>query len=108
MFEPRFGYAELRGGRFRPVLVRMLVGVVITLLVVCARVLDGPHPRVARKTKGQSKPPPELDSLADFVNFGVAPGLILYFWQLHALHNGGWTCATGLGARRGPRASPWQ
>jgi len=35
----------------------------------------------------------ELDSLADFVNFGVAPGLILYFWQLHALGNVGWIAA---------------
>jgi CDP-diacylglycerol--serine O-phosphatidyltransferase len=40
--------------------------------------------------KGQSKFGAELDSLADFVNFGVAPGLILYFWQLHDLNNGGW------------------
>ena len=40
--------------------------------------------------KGQSKFGAELDSLADFVNFGVAPGLILYFWQLHELGNGGW------------------
>src|SRR6266404_6073944 len=31
--------------------------------------------------------------LADFVNFGVAPGLILYFWQLHDLNNGGWIVA---------------
>jgi len=43
--------------------------------------------------KGQSKFGAELDSLADFVNFGVAPGLILYFWQLHELHNGGWIAA---------------
>ncbi|WP_022722245.1 phosphatidylcholine/phosphatidylserine synthase, partial [Rhodopseudomonas sp. B29] len=35
----------------------------------------------------------ELDSLADFVNFGVAPGLILYFWQLHFLNNVGWIAA---------------
>ena len=35
--------------------------------------------------KGQSKFGAELDSLADFVNFGVAPGLMLYFWQLHVL-----------------------
>jgi CDP-diacylglycerol--serine O-phosphatidyltransferase len=43
--------------------------------------------------KGQSKFGAELDSLADFVNFGVAPGLILYFWQLHELHDGGWIAA---------------
>jgi CDP-diacylglycerol--serine O-phosphatidyltransferase len=43
--------------------------------------------------KGQSKFGAELDSLADFVNFGVAPGLILYFWQLRELHDGGWIAA---------------
>ena len=35
----------------------------------------------------------ELDSLADFFNFGVAPGLILYFWGLNALGNLGWIAA---------------
>jgi CDP-diacylglycerol--serine O-phosphatidyltransferase len=56
-------------------------------------VLDGIDGRVARMIKGQSKFGAELDSLADFVNFGVAPGLILYFWQLHELNNGGWIAA---------------
>ena len=58
-----------------------------------AAVLDGIDGRVARMIKGQSKFGAELDSLADFVNFGVAPGLILYFWQLHELNNGGWIAA---------------
>src|SRR6202035_2518888 len=35
----------------------------------------------------------ELDSLADFVNFGVAPALILYFWGLHDLKSAGWVAA---------------
>jgi CDP-diacylglycerol--serine O-phosphatidyltransferase len=43
--------------------------------------------------KGQSKFGAELDSLADFVNFGVAPGLILYFWSLHELKSAGWIAA---------------
>jgi CDP-diacylglycerol--serine O-phosphatidyltransferase len=43
--------------------------------------------------KGQSRFGAELDSLADFVNFGVAPGLILYFWGLHELGNVGWIAA---------------
>jgi CDP-diacylglycerol---serine O-phosphatidyltransferase len=60
---------------------------------VFAAVLDGLDGRVARMIKGQSKFGAELDSLADFVNFGVAPGLILYFWQLHDLGNGGWIAA---------------
>ena len=110
-FDPR--YPELRRRRFRPIPVRMLVPNVITLLAICAgltairlsmegrmelavaaivfaAVLDGLDGRVARMIKGQSKFGAELDSLADFVNFGVAPGLILYFWQLHELGNGGW------------------
>jgi len=108
--------AEGRRRRFRPIPVRMLVPNVITLLAICAgltairlstegkvewavaaivfaAVLDGIDGRVARLIKGQSKFGAELDSLADFVNFGVAPGLILYFWQLHELNNGGWIAA---------------
>jgi CDP-diacylglycerol---serine O-phosphatidyltransferase len=107
---------ELRRRRFRPIPVRMLVPNVITLLAICAgltairlstegrmelavaaivfaAVLDGIDGRVARLIKGQSKFGAELDSLADFVNFGVAPGLILYFWQLNELHDGGWIAA---------------
>jgi CDP-diacylglycerol--serine O-phosphatidyltransferase len=61
--------------------------------IVFAAVLDGVDGRVARMIKGQSKFGAELDSLADFVNFGVAPGLILYFWQLHDLKNVGWIAA---------------
>jgi CDP-diacylglycerol---serine O-phosphatidyltransferase len=106
----------MRRRRFRPIPVRMLVPNVITLLAICAgltairlsteghmelavaaivfaAILDGVDGRVARMIKGQSKFGAELDSLADFVNFGVAPGLILYFWQLHDLNNGGWIAA---------------
>ena len=108
--------SEMRRRRFRPIPVRMLVPNVITLLAICAGLtairlstegrmelavaaivfaaaLDGIDGRVARMIKGQSKFGAELDSLADFVNFGVAPGLILYFWQLHEIHNGGWIAA---------------
>jgi CDP-diacylglycerol---serine O-phosphatidyltransferase len=109
-------HPELRRRRFRQIPVRMLVPNVITLLAICAGLtairlstegrmelavaaivfaaaLDGIDGRVARLMKGQSKFGAELDSLADFVNFGVAPGLILYFWQLHELGNGGWIAA---------------
>jgi CDP-diacylglycerol--serine O-phosphatidyltransferase len=107
---------EMRRRRFRPIPVRMLVPNVITLLAICAgltairlstegrmelavalivfaAVLDGVDGRVARMIKGQSKFGAELDSLADFVNFGVAPGLILYSWTLHDLNNVGWIAA---------------
>jgi len=113
-FEP--ASPELRRRRFRPIPVRMLVPNVITLLAICAGLtairlstegrmelavgaivfaaaLDFLDGRIARLIKGQSKFGAELDSLADFVNFGVAPGLMLYFWQLHELKNGGWIAA---------------
>ena len=43
--------------------------------------------------KGTSRFGAELDSLSDFVNFGVAPALILYFWGLHDLKSAGWIAA---------------
>src|SRR5262249_31099631 len=46
-----------------------------------------------RMLKGTSRFGAELDSLADFVNFGVAPALILYFWDLSELGNAGWIAA---------------
>ena len=61
--------------------------------LVFAAFLDGIDGRVARLLKASSRFGAELDSLADFVNFGVAPGLILYFWALHELGNAGWIAA---------------
>src|SRR5258708_1159087 len=53
--------------------------------IVFGAMLGGMDGRVGRMLKGTSRFGAELDSLADFVNFGVAPGLILYFWGLHEL-----------------------
>ena len=113
-FEPDSN--EPRRRRFRPIPVRTLVPNVITLLALCAgltairlavenrldwalaaivfaAVLDGVDGRVARMLKGTSRFGAELDSLADFVNFGVAPALILYLWDLHEFKNFGWMAA---------------
>ncbi|HSV21536.1 MAG TPA: phosphatidylcholine/phosphatidylserine synthase [Xanthobacteraceae bacterium] len=113
-FEP--GLPPMRGRRFRAVPVRTLVPNVITLLALCAgltairlaaegtfewavyaivfaAVLDGIDGRVARLLKGTSRFGAELDSLADFVNFGVAPGVTLYFWSLHEVKSAGWIAA---------------
>ncbi len=102
--------------RFRQIPVRTLVPNLITLLALCAGLtairlaieaklewavaaivfaatLDGIDGRVARMLKGTSRFGAELDSLADFVNFGVAPALILYFWSLHELGHAGWIAA---------------
>lgn len=52
-------------------------------LILAAAVLDGLDGRVARVLGAESKMGAELDSLADFLNFGVAPPLVIYYWALH-------------------------
>jgi len=107
---------EPRRRRFRPVPFRMIAPNMITLLALClgltairlafegrfepaviavvvAAVLDGIDGRVARLLKGTSRFGAELDSLADFVNFGCAPALILYGFSLHNLRSVGWIVA---------------
>lgn len=59
-------------------------------LVVLAAALDGLDGRLARLLKGTSRFGAELDSLADFVSFGVTPALILYIWGLNGLGHVGW------------------
>jgi CDP-diacylglycerol---serine O-phosphatidyltransferase len=112
----RPGLKRPRGSGFRRVPVRILVPNVITLLALCAgltgirmafegrynvalaaivfaAILDAIDGRVARFLKGTSRFGAELDSLTDFVNFGVAPALIIYFWSLHNLKSAGWIAA---------------
>ena len=107
---------QSRNRRFKPIPVRLLLPNLITLLALCAGLtairmavearlelalaaivfaaaLDGIDGRIARMLKGTSRFGAELDSLADFVNFGVAPALILYFWGLHDLKSAGWIVA---------------
>jgi len=59
-------------------------------LILVACVLDGLDGRVARLLHSDSKMGAELDSLADFLNFGVTPPLILYFWALQDYPRSGW------------------
>ena len=59
-------------------------------LVVIAALLDGVDGRLARALKAQSKFGAELDSLADFVNFGVAPAVIVFVWGFASLKGFGW------------------
>lgn len=59
-------------------------------LVLAACVLDGLDGRLARLMKCPSAIGAELDSLADFVNFGVAPVLILHSWALQDFRSAGW------------------
>jgi CDP-diacylglycerol---serine O-phosphatidyltransferase len=58
--------------------------------VVIAAMLDGVDGRMARLLKASSRFGAELDSLADFVNFGVAPALVLYLWGFGDLRSLGW------------------
>jgi CDP-diacylglycerol---serine O-phosphatidyltransferase len=117
---------EPRRRRFRPIPVRTLLPNVITLLALCAgltavrlavegrlelalaaivfaAVLDGVDGRIARLIRGTSRFGAELDSLADFVNFGVAPALILYFWDLQELKSVGWIAALAFAICAGLR-----
>ena len=61
--------------------------------IVLAAILDGLDGRVARFFKSVTRFGAQMDSLADFVNFGVAPAMLLYFWTLSGAGNFGWICA---------------
>jgi CDP-diacylglycerol--serine O-phosphatidyltransferase len=77
------------------------------VLVVLAALLDGVDGRLARALKAQSRFGAELDSLADFVSFGVAPAIILFMWAFTGVPGGlrgfGWIAllvfACGMGLR---------
>ena len=58
--------------------------------VLLAAVLDGLDGRLARALRGTSRFGAELDSLADFIDFGVAPAMILYFSTLQQIKSFGW------------------
>ena len=59
-------------------------------LILLAAILDALDGRIARLIKGTSEFGKELDSLTDFVSFGIAPVFILYFWELSNYGKLGW------------------
>ena len=59
-------------------------------LILFAAILDALDGRIARLIKGTSEFGKELDSLTDFVSFGIAPAFILYFWELNKYGKLGW------------------
>lgn len=61
--------------------------------ILVAGLLDGLDGRIARILKSTTRFGAELDSLTDFVNFGVAPVIILYVWTLDDLRSLGWIAA---------------
>ena len=60
------------------------------LAIIVAAVLDALDGRIARLLKGASKFGAELDSLSDFVCFGVSPVLVLYLWTMKDAGRLGW------------------
>jgi CDP-diacylglycerol---serine O-phosphatidyltransferase len=59
-------------------------------LILLAAILDALDGRIARLIKGTSEFGKELDSLTDFVSFGIAPVFVLYFWDLNKYGKLGW------------------
>tara|TARA_Y100001954_G_scaffold71919_1_gene78903 strand:- start:401 stop:1204 length:804 start_codon:yes stop_codon:yes gene_type:complete len=60
------------------------------IAILFAGLMDALDGRIARLIKGTSKMGKELDSLGDVISFGVAPALIMYFWNLQYLEKFGW------------------
>ena len=63
------------------------------IFILLAAILDALDGRIARLIKGTSEFGKELDSLTDFVSFGIAPVFILYFWELNNYGKLGWAIA---------------
>jgi CDP-diacylglycerol--serine O-phosphatidyltransferase len=61
--------------------------------IFIAAIFDGIDGRIARLLKGTSEFGAELDSLSDFISFGVAPALIIYVWTLQSIASIGWVVA---------------
>ncbi|SHN90460.1 CDP-diacylglycerol--serine O-phosphatidyltransferase [Bathymodiolus heckerae thiotrophic gill symbiont] len=63
------------------------------IAIFVAMLFDGLDGRVARLTNTQSEFGEQYDSMADMVSFGVAPALLMYFWQFQELGKIGWIAA---------------
>src|SRR5690349_15430381 len=61
-----------------------------TITLIAAGVFDGLDGRLARLLKATSSFGAELDSLSDFISFGVAPAAVLYLWTMSQLNSIGW------------------
>ncbi len=111
--------AQAAARSFKPIPIRYVLPNLLTLIALCSGVtairfavegrfelavagimvaifLDAVDGRLARYLEGTSRFGAELDSLADFVNFGVAPAIMVYFWSLNALRTFGWVVSLML------------
>jgi CDP-diacylglycerol--serine O-phosphatidyltransferase len=109
----RKGRRALQAARQRSVPIRLLIPNIVTLIGLCvgltsirmaiegrfenaliaiagAAVLDGLDGRMARFLKASSRFGAELDSLSDFVCFGVAPAIVLFLWAYPSASSLGW------------------
>ena len=114
-FEPHGEKRRLRS-RIKWIPIRILLPNLITVLAICAGLsgvrlafenrfeiavimvlfaafLDGIDGRIARMLKATSKFGAEMDSLADIVNFGAVPAMVLYAYMLDRAGNFGWIAA---------------
>ncbi len=105
-----------RGPRLKEIPLRLMVPNLITVLAICAGLtgiryaiefryemavqmvliaafLDGIDGRIARMMKATSKFGAQMDSLADIINFGVAPAMVLYIFVLDQARSLGWIAA---------------
>jgi len=111
---PRMRRSRMRSRRrLSPFSVNRMVPSVLTLLALCAGmtairfamngkfryavfaiiaagIFDGLDGRLARLLNATSRFGAELDSLADFISFGVAPAALLYLWTMARWHSLGW------------------
>ena len=133
---------RMRVRRLSPLSVNRMVPNVLTLLALCAGmtairfaiagefqyavfaiiaagVFDGLDGRLARLLKATSPFGAELDSLSDFISFGVAPAAVLYLWTMAQWHSIGWAivlfygvcCALRLArfnTQLGAEPPPWR
>lgn len=61
--------------------------------IIVAALFDALDGRIARLLDSTSKFGAELDSLSDFIAFGVAPSVILYVWTMDQSGRIGWGCS---------------
>ena len=74
-----------------------------TFAIIAAGIFDGLDGRLARLLKATTQFGAELDSLADFISFGVAPAAVLYLWTMSQLHSVGWAIVLFFADRKSTR-----
>lgn len=87
-------FAGLTSIRFA-LLERWDYAIIAILISAVFDTLDG---RIARLLDSTSKFGAELDSLSDFVSFGVAPPVVMFLWSTHEVKGVGWALVLAFSA----------